>query len=60
MVGQQDTLSAIAGRVYGNPATWRPIAIQNDLDEPRTLTVGQRLLVPQLPFRDPETGEVMR
>jgi nucleoid-associated protein YgaU len=60
VVGQSETLSAIAGRVYGNPQTWRPLAIQNAVDDPRTLSVGQRLLVPQLPFRDPETGEVMR
>jgi nucleoid-associated protein YgaU len=60
VAGTDDTLSAIAGRVYGNPATWRPIAIENDLDDPRALRVGQRLLVPQLPFSDPETGEVMR
>ena len=60
VVGQRETLSAIAGRVYANAQTWRPIAIQNGIDEPRTLAVGQRLRVPQLPFRDPETGEVMR
>ncbi len=57
VVGQGETLSNIAGRVYGNPALWRPIALQNDVDDPRDLTVGTRLLVPQLPFRDPDTGE---
>ncbi len=57
-VGQGETLSAIAGRSYGNPALWRPIALRNDIDDPRDLPVGRRLLVPQLPFRDPETGEV--
>ena len=40
------------------PATWRPIAILNGIDDPRSLAVGRQLLVPQLPFRDPETGEV--
>ena len=60
VVGQGETLSAIAGRVYRNPAAWRPIALGNGIDDPRALAVGQRLLVPQLPFRDPETGEVMR
>lgn len=58
VVGQGETLSAIAGRVYDDPTAWRPIAIHNGVDDPRALTVGQRLLVPMLPFRDPETGEV--
>ncbi len=57
-VGQGETLSAIAARTYGNPALWRPIALRNDVDDPRALPIGARLLVPQLPFRDPETGEV--
>ena len=56
-VGQGETLSNIAGQVYGNPALWRPIALHNDVDNPRELAVGTRLLVPQLPFRDPDTGE---
>jgi nucleoid-associated protein YgaU len=59
-VRQGETLSTIAGRVYENPATWRAIAILNEVDDPFDLAVGQRLLLPQLPFRDPETGEVMR
>ena len=60
VVGQGETLSAIAARVYENPATWRPIAIHTRRDDPRELAVGLRLLIPQLPFRDPETGDVMR
>lgn len=56
-VVQGESLSTIAWRAYGNPALWRPIAIRNDIDDPRSLPVGLRLLVPQLPFRDPETGE---
>jgi nucleoid-associated protein YgaU len=59
-VRQGETLSTIAGRVYENPGTWRAIAILNEVDDPFDLVVGQRLLLPQLPFRDPETGEVMR
>ncbi|HEY8794117.1 MAG TPA: hypothetical protein VIM15_04155 [Gemmatimonadaceae bacterium] len=55
-----ETLSGIAGRVYDNPATWRPIAIRNRLDETRTIAAGTSLLIPHLPFVDPETGEVMR
>jgi nucleoid-associated protein YgaU len=60
VVVQGETLSSIAAQVYSNAATWRPIAILNAIDDPRSLKVGRHLLVPQLPFRDPETGEVMR
>lgn len=60
VVAQGETLNAISARVYDNPALWRPIAIRNRVDDPRRLEVGMRLQVPQLPFVDPETGEVMR
>jgi len=53
-----DTLSAVAGRTYGIAALWRPIALRNGIDHPARLTPGTRLVIPQLPFRDPETGEV--
>jgi LysM repeat protein len=59
-VAQGETLSSIATKVYQNPAMWRPIAINNKLDHPGQIAVGQQLLIPQLPFRDPETGEVMQ
>lgn len=55
---QNETLSAIAAVVYDDPALWRPIAIRNGLDVPGALRVGDRLVVPALPFRDPDTGEV--
>ena len=58
VVGEGETLSAIAGRTYGKPALWRPIARHNNIDNPRQLEVGMRLVVPKLPFRDPETGDV--
>jgi nucleoid-associated protein YgaU len=60
VVGDGETLSAIAARVYDDPAAWRPIAVHNGIDDPRALRTGQRLLVPMLPYRDPETGEVTR
>jgi len=60
IVGQGDTLSKIAGVVYGNPALWRPIGINNGLDNSVELTVGSQLLVPQLPYQDPTTGKVVR
>jgi hypothetical protein len=56
--GQNETLSNIAARLYGNPALWRPIALHNGLSDPRRLPMGQTLIVPQLPFIDPLTGEV--
>jgi Contractile injection system tube protein/LysM domain len=59
LVSQGETLSAIAGRVYDNPTAWRPIAIRNDIDNPRRLTTGTRLIIPQLPFRHPDTGAVL-
>ncbi|MEO8338188.1 MAG: peptigoglycan-binding protein LysM [Nitrospirota bacterium] len=58
MVGQGETLSAVAGRLYGNPKLWRPIALRNRIENPRELAMGVRLIVPQLPYRNPETGEV--
>jgi nucleoid-associated protein YgaU len=58
-VAQNETLSSVATLVYDNPALWRPIAIINDIDDPKVLAVGQRLVIPALPFRNPETGEVI-
>ena len=57
-VGQDETLSAVAGRVYGDPSLWRPIALRNGIDDPRSLEPGLRLAVPPLPYRDPESGRV--
>jgi hypothetical protein len=59
VVGQDETISGIAARLYGNPTMWRPIAIRNKVSDPMTLPIGLKLLIPQLPFRDPDTGEVM-
>lgn len=58
IVGQDETLTSIAARMYGNPRMWRPIALRNAIDNPRDLPVGQQLIIPQLPYRDPDTGEV--
>jgi len=60
VVREGETLSAIAGQVYRDPSMWRPIALYNQVEDPHSLPVGTRLLIPQLPFLDPETGEVMR
>lgn len=58
VVAEGETLSSIAWRTFGNPKLWRPIALRNGIDDPRVLSAGTRLMIPQLPFRDPETGEV--
>lgn len=60
VVSQGETLSSIAARTYGNPALWRPIALLNDIDDPRSLPTGLRLIVPQLPFQDPQSEEVFQ
>lgn len=59
IVAQGDTLSKIAGLVYGNPALWRPIGMSNGLEDSIELKVGVALAIPQLPYRNPETGEVV-
>lgn len=58
LVAQAETLSGIAGRTYEDPTAWRAIAVRNGIDDPRRLHIGRSLLVPRLPFVDPETGEV--
>jgi len=60
VVTQGETLSMIAARLYDNAQSWRPIAIVNDISDPRSLFPGQSLRIPALPFIDPETGEVLR
>jgi LysM repeat protein len=55
-----ETLSGIAARLYQDPKMWRPIAIANEIDNPRSLKTGQSLTIPSLPFVDPESGEVLQ
>jgi nucleoid-associated protein YgaU len=59
-VVQGETLSGIAGTVFEDPRLWRAIAVHNQIDDPRQLYAGQQLLIPQLPYTDPQTGAVMR
>jgi hypothetical protein len=60
VVSDGDTLSSIAGRTLGDPRKWRPIALRNGIDDPRSLTAGMTLIVPQLPYRDPQSGQVFQ
>lgn len=60
VVTQGETLSGIAGKFYENSQMWRPIAIMNAIDDPRSIFVGQVLRIPSLPFIDSESGEIMR
>lgn len=48
VVARGDTLAAIAARSYGDPALWRPIARENDLQDPLSLTPGQSLVIPAI------------
>ena len=50
VIGEGETLSAIAHRAYGDPRKWRPIAIANGLDRPRRLPVGLALTLPAAPL----------
>jgi hypothetical protein len=57
---QGETILNIAFRYYSDPTLWRPIAVFNRLEDPRTLSAGQPLMIPSLPFTDPVTGEVIQ
>ncbi len=57
-VNEGDTLPGIAQAEYGDAALWRPIALRNELDDPRVLTVGRRLVIPRLPYRAAGSDQV--
>jgi hypothetical protein len=59
VVRRGESLSAIAGDLYGDPALWRPIAVANAIADPLALATGETLRVPSLPFLDPDTGEAV-
>jgi nucleoid-associated protein YgaU len=58
VVNQGETLSSIASAEYGDPALWRVIALANALQRARNLPPGKKLLLPSLPYRDPDSGKV--
>ena len=43
-----DTLWAMADREYEDPAQWRVIAEANNIDNPRTVSIGKELKLPPL------------
>jgi nucleoid-associated protein YgaU len=43
-----DSLWLIAYREYGNPGLWRPIAVKNGIEDPRSLEPGSDLIIPAL------------
>ena len=55
-LAQGESLSQVANLFYGNPALWRPIAIANQIDDPRRLPAAPLLSIPRLPYRDPDSG----
>jgi hypothetical protein len=57
---QGQTLSQVAALFYGDPALWRPIAIANQISDPRRLPVALQVSIPRLPYRDPDTGILYR
>jgi nucleoid-associated protein YgaU len=59
IVAYGDTISNIANQYYQDPAQWRPIAVANDIDDPRGLQPGRQLTSPSLPYTDPISGEVI-
>ncbi len=51
LVKDGERLDAIAARIYGDPAYWRPLAAANRLVNPRALVTGTVLLLPPLGAR---------
>src|SRR5262249_41596469 len=58
VVSEGETLSSIAALKYADPRLWRVIAIANQLQRARDLRAGLSLLLPNLPYGDPDTGRV--
>jgi LysM repeat protein len=58
IVKQGDTLSGVAAKFYEDASKWRPIALTNGIVDPLSITAGQQIYVPPLPYTDPSTGVV--
>lgn len=60
IVKQGDTLSGVAAKFYEDATKWRPIALANSIRDPLSISAGQQIYIPPLPFTDPFTGVVMQ
>ncbi len=60
VVKQGDTLSGVAAKFYEDAAKWRPIALTNGILDPLSISAGQQIFIPPLPYTDPSTGVVMQ
>jgi LysM repeat protein len=60
VVKQGDTLSGVAAKFYEDASKWRPIALTNGILDPLSISAGQQLLIPSLPYTDASTGVVVR
>lgn len=58
VVKQGDTLSGIAAKFYEDATKWRPIALTNGIVDPLSITAGQQIYIPPLPYTDASTGVV--
>lgn len=58
IVHQGARIEAITAAEYGDPRLWRVVALRNHIENPRKLETGLELLLPNLPYRHPETGKV--
>jgi LysM repeat protein len=60
VVKQGDTLSGVAAKFYEDATKWRPIALTNEILDPLSISAGQQIFSPPLPYTDPSTGVVMQ
>jgi nucleoid-associated protein YgaU len=51
MLRRGDTLSHVAAEEYLDPGLWRPIAVENNVDDPLEIKPGRVLLIPRLTGR---------
>ena len=58
VVKQGDTLSGVAAKFYEDATKWRPIALTNGIVDPLSITAGQQIYIPPLPYTDASTGVV--
>jgi hypothetical protein len=60
VVIEGESLGTVAWQEYGDATLWRPIAIANGILDPTAKLAAMRLVVPPLPYRDPESGELFQ